>query len=74
MKRQLNNGAKRMIIEGVGSLFRREDMRFTIPGEPTGKARPPRVTKWGAYTPGKDGAVRKPCQDLATPEGCLRVH
>ena len=27
-------------------------VRFTIPGEPTGKARP-RVTKWGAYTPEK---------------------
>lgn len=27
-------------------------MKFTIPGEPTGKARP-RVTKWGAYTPEK---------------------
>ena len=27
-------------------------MKFTIPGEPVGKARP-RVTKWGAYTPEK---------------------
>jgi Holliday junction resolvase RusA-like endonuclease len=27
-------------------------IRFTIPGEPTGKARP-RVTKWGTHTPEK---------------------
>jgi Holliday junction resolvase RusA-like endonuclease len=51
-------------------------VRFTIPGEPTGKARP-RVTKWGVYTPEKTVLYEnlvKTCYDGPMMEGPLSME
>lgn len=51
-------------------------MKFTIPGEPTGKARP-RVTKWGAHTPEKTVLYEnlvKTCYDGPLFEGQLEMR
>lgn len=51
-------------------------MRFTIPGEPTGKGRP-RVTKWGTHTPEKTVLYEnliKTCCPNEMLSGELHVH
>ena len=50
--------------------------KFTIPGEPTGKARP-RVTKWGTHTPEKTVLYEnlvKTCYDGPMMEGPLMIE
>lgn len=55
--------------------FRGGDMKFTIPGEPTGKARP-RVTKWGTHNTEKTICYEnlvKTCYEGPLLEGYIKM-